>query len=67
MSSKIRCAERDLKGTEQSRGMRDEPGRKGHKVDGDSMSTSAGEMSRLKREHTQEKRGNTHDEIDTKE
>ncbi len=48
-------------GTEQSGEMRNETretSRKGHKVDGDSMSASAGETSRQRSEHTQEKRGN---------
>ena len=38
-----------------------------HKVDGDSMSVGARETSRQSWEHTGEKRGNTHSEIDTKE
>jgi hypothetical protein len=57
-------------GTEQSGETRDktrETSRKGHKVNGDSTSASAGETSRQRWEHTREKRGNTHDEIDTKE
>ncbi len=50
LSSKIRCGERDLVGTEQSGETRDETRErqveKGHKVDGDSTSARAGETSR---------------------
>ncbi len=62
LSSKIRCGERDLMGTEQSGETRDETREtslKGYKVDGDSTSASAGETSRQGREHTRKKRGNT--------